>query len=543
MKQSARSPSEPSPFPALDGRTGSSGRVLAAMRRVERAFDRFFGERANPLRQLGALGFHLFWLVALTGAYLYVFYETSASGAYASVERLGAGAAWGGALVRSLHRYGSDALVVVVAAHLLREWAYGRYRGFRAFTWLTGVPAVWLIVAAGAIGYWLVWDSLALFVATAIAEAFGALPGFDVALVRNFVDEAAVSDRLFSLLMFLHIGVSLGLLLVLWLHVQRLARPRTNPALPLAVGTLVSLALASWFAPAVSHAPADLAHLGGALAIDWFYLAAFPAFLSIGPLATWSFALAATLLVAAAPWIGRERRPAVAVVEPEYCNGCTRCFADCPYEAIEMVPRPDGRGRIAQVDAGRCAACGICTGACPSATPLRGGERFVSGIDLPEFGVEALRNALDAQLDARAGARPVVVFGCRDAAPASSLPAGTVALALPCAGMLPPSFVEYALRRGARGVVVASCPSDDCEFRFGAQWTAQRLQGEREPRLRAAVDRERVRRIAAAREDRAMLEAEFREFLHHLERIDRTPPSALGAVPTHSKEKVDVAAG
>lgn len=83
-----------------------------------------------------------------------------------------------------------------------------------------------------------------------------------------------------------------------------------------------------------------------------------------------------------------------------------------------------------------------------------------------------------------------------------------VAIRVPCAGMVPPPFVDYALRSGARGVVVAACPGEDCEFRFGVRWTEERFAGEREPRLRATVDRSRVRLVHAAREDRAALGAE-----------------------------------
>ena len=36
-----------------------------------------------------------------------------------------------------------------------------------------------------------------------------------------------------------------------------------------------------------------------------------------------------------------------------------------------------------------------------------------------------------------------------------------------CAGMLPPSFVEYALRTGADGVMIASCRHGGCEYRLG----------------------------------------------------------------------------
>jgi coenzyme F420-reducing hydrogenase delta subunit len=67
-----------------------------------------------------------------------------------------------------------------------------------------------------------------------------------------------------------------------------------------------------------------------------------------------------------------------------------------------------------------------------------------------------------------------------------------VAISLICTGMLPPSFIEYALRDGAAGVLVSGCREAACEFRLGQRWAAERLQGLREPHLRAAVARERL---------------------------------------------------
>ncbi|UCE32151.1 MAG: cytochrome b N-terminal domain-containing protein, partial [Burkholderiales bacterium] len=125
---------------------------------LDRLFDRAFGRAGNPLRQLGALGFHLFWVVAATGTYIYVFYDTSVAGAWTSVQWLEREQGWVGVAMRGLHRYASDALVLVVLLHLVREWMLGRFRGFRWFTWISGVPLLWLIAAVGLVGYWLVWD-------------------------------------------------------------------------------------------------------------------------------------------------------------------------------------------------------------------------------------------------------------------------------------------------------------------------------------------------------------------------------------------------
>jgi ferredoxin/coenzyme F420-reducing hydrogenase delta subunit len=460
---------------------------------------------------------------------LYAWYETSVAGAWTSVEWLTHEQGQAGAIMRSLHRYASDAFVAVAVLHLLRELALGRYRGFRWYSWLSGLPTLWLLVASGVVGYWLVWDALAQFVAIATVEWFGALPGFGPALARNFIAEPAVSDRLFSLLAFLHIGLPLVLLLEMWAHVQRLTRPRTLVSRAVAAWSLAALLAASLAQPAVSQAPADLGRVSARLPIDWFYLAPLAATYASSPEFVWALAAALTLLLGIAPWLGATPRAAPAQVDPANCNGCARCFADCPFAAIAMAPHPRGRGQIAVVDADRCAACGICAGACPSSSPFREGERLVSGIELPWLTIGGLRDRFDAALAARrtagtaspqrstalpaagtpAGpAPPVAVFGCRHGAAVGDL-AGpeVVAVELPCIGMLPPSFVDYALRRGVSGVVVAACPPEDCEFRFGARWTGQRLAGAREPRLRAAADRRRLRLVHAAREDRPAVHA------------------------------------
>ncbi|GAA4411878.1 cytochrome b N-terminal domain-containing protein [Quisquiliibacterium transsilvanicum] len=511
-----------------------SGRLAGLVRRVERGFDAACGEADNPLRQLGALGFQLFWLVSLTGAYLYIFYDTSVSGAWTSVERLTVDQWWAGGVMRSLHRYASDAFALVIAAHVLRELAYGRFRHFRWYTWLTGVPTLWLAAASGVIGYWLVWDELAQFVGVAVTEWFGALPGFGPALVRNFIAESAMSDRFFSLLVFLHIGVPLVLLLAMWVHIQRLARARTVTSRAVGGWTFAALLALSLAAPVVSLPAADLSRVPANVPIDWFYLAPLPAIYAVSPEAVWAAAAALTVLLGAVPWLGRRTPPPPpAKVDPDHCNGCTRCFVDCPYSAITMAPHPSGRGEIAVVADDLCASCGICAGACPSSTPFRSRQRLVSGIDLPDREVGDLRDALGSALarSTAEGASPLVLFCCQrgaglgpdeDAGRAD----GVLAFGLPCAGMLPPSFVEYALRHGAAGVMVATCPGEDCEFRLGVQWTAERLRGEREPYLRASVDRARLRTVAAAREERAGLRRALQAFRQELSAPGADAPGA-----------------
>jgi len=526
-------------------RTGALRRaVQAAFAAADRTFDRPFGAAANPWRHLGALGFLLFWIVAATGVYVYVGYDSRAAGAYASVAALTSNAFPLGSFARSLHRYASDALVVVVLLHLAREWAFERYAHFRRFSWLTGVALLWLVFASGIGGFWLVWDRLAQYSLTATAEWLDVLPFFGGALVRNFIAADAVSDRFFSLLVFLHIGFPLALLALMWVHLQRLARPRTHPPRVLGWGTAVALALLSLVRPVASAPPADLAVAPGTLPLDWFYLGVHAFADATSPALLWGVAAAFTLwLSALARWSGAARRapPRAAVVDLANCNGCGRCFADCPYAAVTMTARSDGRAlpRQAAVDPALCAGCGICAGACPSSTPFRSVRDLVTGIDLPQAPVHALRALLDSALDrfaalARDPARPrVVVFGCAPDGDASGFAsvadARTAPIGVLCAAQVPPSFVEFALRSGADGVLVTGCRTGDCAFRLGDRWTAERIAGGREPHLRAAVARARVHLAWVDRRDARGLAAALAAFRATL--AATTPPDAPHVPP------------
>ncbi len=201
----------------------------------------------------------------------------------------------------------------------------------------------------------------------------------------------------------------------------------------------------------------------------------------------------------------------MAVVDAANCNGCRRCFADCPYAAITMVPHPNQRiGRtLAQVDADLCAGCGICAGACPSSTPFRSAAQLVTGIDMPQLTVERAARAPAARRCSRLDApRPLVRLRLRPwRARAARLAAPTSSpFSLLCTGQLPPSFVEYALRDGAAGVLVAACREGGCEFRLGERWTAERLRGAaRAASARLAWTRERIDLVFAGPGDEAEL--------------------------------------
>ena len=502
--------------------THTGRRVLDA---VEAVFDRSFGPRSNPWRHLGALGFFLYWIVAASGIYVYVLFDTSVAGAYASVERMSRDPWHLAGVMRSLHRYASDAFVIVMLLHLAREWLRGHAHGFRWFSWLTGVTLVGLAYASGVGGYWLVWDQQAQFSLIATMEWLDWLPIFGDPLTRNFLTPEAVGDRLFSLLIFLHIGIPIALLAGMWIHIQRIARAATSPPRHLGWGTLGALVALSLAYPAVSQAPADLSVAPPEVGLDWFYLFVHPLMYATSAGALWALAGTAAVLLAALPWLPPRARLPVARVDPANCNGCGRCASDCPYAAVIMGPRADGRPHEwqATVIPDLCAGCGICAGACPSSTPFRSARHLASGIDLPQYPITRLREDLLRRLSALTRGPKVVVVSCERGAALEPLEgADTAVLRLVCSGMLPPSFIEYALRGGADGVLITGCQAGDCEYRLGNTWVEARVAGTRPPQLRVSVPRDRVRVVWVGPGEADRLAQALEAFRRALSEMDGT---------------------
>ena len=109
---------------------------------------------------LGGLSALLVVALALTGAMLMFTYTPSPDRAYQSIVALQT-EVWFGQLIRNLHHWAGNALVIVAALHLLRVFVTGAFREPRAFNWLVGVAMLLLVVFANFTGYLLPWDQLA----------------------------------------------------------------------------------------------------------------------------------------------------------------------------------------------------------------------------------------------------------------------------------------------------------------------------------------------------------------------------------------------
>lgn len=114
---------------------------------------------------LGLICFYLFIIEWVTGVYLMFYYEPSTGAAYGRILDLDYVITFG-RLMRNLHRWAAEAMVVAVVLHMCRVFYTGAYKPPREFNWILGVVLLLLTLALSFTGYLLPWDQLSFWAVT-----------------------------------------------------------------------------------------------------------------------------------------------------------------------------------------------------------------------------------------------------------------------------------------------------------------------------------------------------------------------------------------
>jgi len=470
------------------------------MQRVGYALSRIYSSRLNPLYYLGAITIFLLILVVVSGIYLFFFYDVDPKGAYASVEAISS--SFLGSLMRGIHRYASDGLILFAVLHMIHMILTDRFRMFRWIAWVSGVGTLLIFLVIGLSGYLLVWDERAQLAGLLTAKFFSVIPIFGHALMSAFLGTDVKNlGGLFRILLFGHIAVTILLVFTLWIHVMRISRPRLFPPKLLMIMLTVYVFVIALIFPAKSDPPADLGKVPFGMSLDWFYLTGYPLF-KIFPLSVnWFLFIGFFGLLTAFPWLIKGRRNPPAHVIEDKCEGCRQCFMDCPYEAIYMK-RVSADEEKAVVIEDKCAGCGICVASCN-----------YNASEIPTIPLTNIMEEVSRE-------RPeLIVFRCPFSAEVKER-RGVKVYTLPCAGAVNAVWMRDFLKE-TKGVMLVSCDGPDCYFREGVEWTEQRFKGERRPRLLKTLERGRVRIIEAPYV--VSVEREVEDFLNYLRTAKEFP--------------------
>lgn len=478
-----------------------AARLLAALdgvgTRLDLLLERWLPRELNPLAQLGPATNALLVLAILSGVLMLAWYSSSVQLAWHSLADLGPRSL--GGLVRSVHRYSSDLAMLLMLAHAARTLVARKFADARWLAWVSGIALLGLVWLIGWSGYWLVWDQRAQLLALDSVRVLDALPVFGEPLLRLFALDRTVPSLLFFVVFFLHMALPLGLAAGLALHLARLSRARLLPDWRLTAWLTGAVLVAALAYPASNAAAAHMAVKPARLTMDWWYLWPLTVTARLSGGGLWLAALLATTGLTTVPWWLARRRPRPefqATVNISRCFACTLCSHDCPFGAITMVPRTDGKPfpSQAQIDPERCIGCGVCAGACDT-----------QGIGLAWFDAQQVTRELETFVAAEIarGRAPALALVCAQSGGGWELFAraawerrmpGYEVRPVPCAGWIEPKLVERLVSKGAAAVLIVGCGSSEAFCKEGNTWLPQRLEGTREPAFRP--NRADPRRVA-----------------------------------------------
>lgn len=173
----------------------------------------------------GGMVFTLIVFQLLTGVFLTIYYVpdatvvgSGAAPAYNSVEYI-MKHVYLGWLIRGVHFWGANLLIMMVVLHMARVFWTGSYRAPRELNWMVGMILLLVILAFSLTGYLLPWDTKAYWatsvtleivrsapiVGSVVANALqgGAVLGPDT-LQRFFTIHVFILPAVVTLLMYIH---------------------------------------------------------------------------------------------------------------------------------------------------------------------------------------------------------------------------------------------------------------------------------------------------------------------------------------------------
>lgn len=197
---------------------------LGFMSRHRRVMDKPVPLGLNYFYCFGGITFTLIIVQLLTGLFLSVHYTPSEAEAYRSIQRLHKTVPLG-LVLRSMHHWTANLMVVMVILHMFRVFITGSYKNPRELNWIAGALLFAMTLSFGFTGYLLPWDQKAYWATVVGTNMLGSIPVIGpslAAMVRGGVEVTGQTLLRFYSMHILWLPILTALFL--WVHFHILRR-------------------------------------------------------------------------------------------------------------------------------------------------------------------------------------------------------------------------------------------------------------------------------------------------------------------------------
>jgi len=234
----------------------------------------------NPVYLLGPMLYYFWLITVVSGVVLMIWYEPTTTGAYTSIQRIQDEVPLGW-LVRGLHKYAADGVILTIILRIYRMYFLGEYKKPGELSWMLGFLGLILAMISGITGYLLIWNQRAFWAAKTVLTVpvyFDEIPllgqtRFGSMIAYIFLGGPAIGQATITRFYAIHFGISLVLLILIEVFFQRTRRKRINMSLVPMVLFLVMLVVISAILPAESGRRADPTRTPLPILSDWYFLA------------------------------------------------------------------------------------------------------------------------------------------------------------------------------------------------------------------------------------------------------------------------------
>jgi ubiquinol-cytochrome c reductase cytochrome b subunit len=212
----------------------------------------------NPLYILGGLVLLSWIILIVTGVILMLWYIPTPTEAYRSIKHITYDIPFGW-LVRGMHVYGTDLLIVAITLRIYRMYFAREYKKPGELTWMVAFASLVLAMIEGITGYTIPWNQRAFWAAKVVLGVptfYDKIPiigklGFGHAIAYIFLGGPALGAATLTRFYAIHFGISAVFVILAELFFYRTRRRR------LALSPFVIVLVLCWLAfVSFEHLPA-----------------------------------------------------------------------------------------------------------------------------------------------------------------------------------------------------------------------------------------------------------------------------------------------